>query len=455
MDTAMRQAAQHPERLSSRVLAGPLHRARLDNGLRILVAPDRSAPVVAVAVMYDVGHRTEPEGSEGLAHLFEHLMFQGSENLEKLAHARYVHACGGSFNGTTHRDHTSYYQVLSSGALELALFLEADRMRAPLLTEKGLANQVAVVGQEFRRKILDNPYGGLPSPYLPAVMFDDFANAHDGWGAVERLRTVTLGECRAFFEKHYSPANALLVVCGDAEPDLVAELAERHFGPIPAGTAPLPRTPVGVGGAPSTGARHTEHHHPAAVLPALCAGWRLPDPAGPGDAYASALLLAEVLTDGADSLLQRRLIHQEGRVSQLSMAAGSGGRPFESRDPDALALVAMLHPGTDPQDVLSAVYEELEHVADNAPAPELLARVATKWATAWARSLDPLGMRVQRLGAFELLHAKAELALELPTRIRQITPSHLAGAAAALADQPRRWVTVASQAERQPSGTPR
>ncbi|WP_225447190.1 pitrilysin family protein [Streptacidiphilus sp. PB12-B1b] len=312
-------------------------------------------------------------------------------------------------------------------------------MRAPQLTGEALANQVAVVGQEIRRKILDNPYGGLPSPYLQAVMFDDFANAHDGWGAVDRLRTVTVAECEAFFEEYYTPANALLVVAGDASPAQVEELAEQYFGAIPGAAAPPPPQPVGPQ-LPED--RYREHPHPGAVLQALAAGWRLPDPALRDSGYPAAMLLAEVLADGTDSVLQERLVRRDAVVQQLRMGAGLGGSPFETRDPDVLSLVMFLHRGADPRSALDGVYEELGRMARSGPAPDLLARRAAKWATSWARSLDPLGMRVQRLGAFELLHGNAELVWELPGRIRAITPSEVAAAAAALAAQPRRWVTV-------------
>ncbi len=146
----------------------PVERFTLDNGLRVVLTPDRSAPVVGVAVVYDVGIRSEPEGRTGFAHLFEHLMFQGSENLEKLAHFRHVQGAGGSFNGSTHLDYTDYFEVLPSGALERALFLEADRMRGPRLTEENLRNQVDVVKEEIRVNVLNRPYGGFPWLKLPA-----------------------------------------------------------------------------------------------------------------------------------------------------------------------------------------------------------------------------------------------------------------------------------------------
>ena len=171
----------------------PIERFRLDNGLRVVLAPDHSAPVVGVAVLYDVGIRSEPEGRTGFAHLFEHLMFQGSANLEKLAHFRYVQGSGGTFNGSTHFDYTDYFETLPAGALERALFLEADRMRGPTLTEANLRNQVDVVKEEIRVNVLNRPYGGFPWLRLPPVMFDTFPNAHDGYGSFEDLESATVG----------------------------------------------------------------------------------------------------------------------------------------------------------------------------------------------------------------------------------------------------------------------
>src|SRR3954464_13245499 len=160
----------------------PIERRTLDNGLRVVISPDRSAPVVGVAVVYDVGIRSEPEGRTGFAPLFEHLMFQGSENLEKLAHFRHVQGAGGTFNGSTHLDYTDYFETLPSNALERTLFLEADRMRGPKLTDENLRNQVDVVKEEIRVNVLNRPYGGVPWLKLTSGMFETFPTHHDGYG---------------------------------------------------------------------------------------------------------------------------------------------------------------------------------------------------------------------------------------------------------------------------------
>ena len=231
-------------RLSLRQHAA-LERFTLPNGLRVVLAPDRSAPVVGVAVVYDVGIRSEPEGRTGFAHLFEHLMFQGSESLEKLAHFRHVQGSGGTFNGSTHLDYTDYYEMLPSNALERALFLEADRMRGPRLTEENLRNQVDVVKEEIRVNVLNRPYGGFPWLKLPPVMFDTFPNAHDGYGSFDDLESATVPDAADFFERYYAAGNAVLSVAGDLDvgPGGRADRAalRRRAGPLRAAAPRLRR----------------------------------------------------------------------------------------------------------------------------------------------------------------------------------------------------------------------
>src|SRR5215510_2525131 len=227
------KGADHASGLTIPAIAYDLERFTLPNGLRVVVSPDRSAPVVGVAVVYDVGIRSEPEGRTGFAHLFEHLMFQGSENLEKLAHFRHVQGAGGTFNGSTHLDYTDYFEILPSNALERALFLEADRMRGPRLTEENLRNQVDVVKEEIRVNVLNRPYGGFPWLKLPPVMFDTYPNAHDGYGSFEDLESATVADAEDFFTKYYAAGNATLSVSGDFEVGKAMKLVEAHFGDVP------------------------------------------------------------------------------------------------------------------------------------------------------------------------------------------------------------------------------
>ena len=237
-----------------------VERATLGNGLRVVLAPDRSSPVVAVAVYYDVGIRSEPEGRTGFAHLFEHLMFQGSASLEKMEHVKYVQSSGGTLNGSTRLDYTNYYEALPSHALERALFLEADRMRSPRVTEENLANQIAVVKEEIRVNVLNQPYGGFPWLTLPPVLFETFPNAHNGYGGFEDLESATVDDAQDFFDRYYAPGNAVLVVGRRPRPgrhDGARRAAlRRRTGSCRAGAAGLRRAGADVGEArPSTSTR--------------------------------------------------------------------------------------------------------------------------------------------------------------------------------------------------------
>src|SRR3954453_8733812 len=203
---------------------GTVERTRLRNGLRVVLLPDSSAPVVGVAVYYDVGIRSEPEGRTGFAHLFEHLMFQGSVSLGKMEHIRYVQSSGGTLNGSTRLDYTNYFEALPSNALGRALFLEAGGMAAPALTEDNLANQLDVVKEEIRVNVLNQPYGGFPWLTLPPVLFETFPNAHNGYGGFEDLESAPVDDATDFFDTYYAPGNAVLCIGGDIDVDKAMEL---------------------------------------------------------------------------------------------------------------------------------------------------------------------------------------------------------------------------------------
>ena len=266
-------------------------------------------------MLYDVGMRSEPQGRTGFAHLFEHLMFQGSANLEKLEHFRYVQSSGGTFNGSTHVDYTNYFEALPSNALERGLFLEADRMRSPRITEENLANQLDVVKNEIRVNVMNRPYGGFPWIYLPPVLFDTFANSHNGYGGFEDLESATVDDASDFFKKYYAPANAVLAVGrrpgrrGDARADREA-LRRRS----PSGRRP--KRP-NFAEPPLTAERRETHHDPHAPIPAVAIGYRVPDPVGSPRRPPRHVLLAEVLTDGDASRLQRRLVQRDHLVTDI------------------------------------------------------------------------------------------------------------------------------------------
>src|SRR4051812_27939906 len=362
----------------------PVERLTLPNGLRVVLTPDRAAPVVGVAVVYDVGIRSEPEGRTGFAHLFEHLMFQGSENLEKLAHFRHVQGAGGTFNGSTHFDYTDYFETLPSNALERALFLEADRMRAPRLTEENLRNQVNVVSEEIRVNVLNRPYGGFPWLRLPPVLFDTFPNAHDGYGSFVDLNAATVSDAEDFFQRYYAAGNATLAVAGDFDVAEATALVERHFGDVEA--RPAPDRPS-FAEPDLTAERRSSYVDERAPLPAFASAWRVPDPVTDFTGYLPYVVLGEVLTDGDSSRLVERLVLRAQTVTGVGGYVGFMGEPFEVRDPTALLLTAHLPPGGDVDKVLRSVDEELDRLATDGLAAGELHRIQARIGTQLLRDL--------------------------------------------------------------------
>jgi zinc protease len=415
----------------------PVERLTLDNGLRVVLSPDRSAPVVGVAVVYDVGIRSEPEGRTGFAHLFEHLMFQGSANLEKLAHFRHVQGAGGSFNGSTHLDYTDYFEVLPAGALERALFLEADRMRGPRLTEENLRNQVDVVKEEIRVNVLNRPYGGFPWLKLPPVMFQTFPNAHDGYGSFEDLESATVADAEEFFERYYACGNAVLSVAGDFDVARASALIEKHFADVPARPAP-PRPDFAE--PELTGEKRESYTDRLAPLPAVAGGWRVPDPIGDFTGYLPYVVLAEVLTDGDASRLVERLVQRDRIVTTVGGYIGFMGDEYQVRNPTALLLQAHLPPGGDAEKVLRTIDEELDRLATDGLKPGELARTQARMATHLLRDTDAVLGRALPMAVLEEQRGDPGLLNELPKLVGQVTEAQIVAAAAAL--RPERRATV-------------
>jgi zinc protease len=417
----------------------PLERTTLGNGLRVLLAPDRTAPVTGIAVHYDVGMRSEPEGRTGFAHLFEHLMFQGSVSLDKLAHFRYVQSSGGTFNGTTHLDYTNFFEVLPSNALERGLFLEADRMRAPTITAENLENQISVVKEEIRVNVRNRPYGGFPWLVMPTVLFETFANAHDGYGSFEDLEAATLEDAWQFFDRYYAPANAVLCVVGDIDPELAATLVERHFGDIPARQAPIRPD---FAEPDLTAERRTALTDPLAPMPAVAAAWRVPDPVRDLPGYLPFVVLGEVLSDGDASRLQERLVRRDRVATEVHAYLSLLGDPFDVRDPTEF-MVQATHPGPVAADtVLSTVDEELSRLAGDGLRPGELARVQARISAQLLREVDGVLGRTLALASLEQQHDRAELLSELPALIGAVSAEQVAAAAATLTPQRRAVVEL-------------
>src|SRR3984893_1630968 len=215
----------------------PIEQFTLDNGLRVVLNEDKSAPVVSVAVYYDVGSPNEPEGRTGFAHLFEHMMFQGSENVPKAAHFQYISNAGGTMNGTTSSERTNYFETLPASQLPLALWLESDRMRSLSVTQENLDNQREAVKEEKRLRYDNQPYVNAFLRIFE-MSFKNPANSHSTIGSMEDLDAATVEDVQGFFRIYYAPNNAVLSIAGDFDPRESRELIYRYFATIPAQPAP-------------------------------------------------------------------------------------------------------------------------------------------------------------------------------------------------------------------------
>lgn len=416
-------------RTNAPTLSYEVERATLGNGLRVVVTPDRSSPVVAVAVYYDVGIRSEPEGRTGFAHLFEHLMFQGSASLGKTDHFTYVQGSGGTLNGSTHLDYTNYFELLPSSATELAMFLEADRMRSVALTQDNLDNQVAVVQNEIRVNVLNRPYGGFPWILLPPVLYSTFANAHNGYGDFVDLEEATLADAQAFFDRYYAPGNAVLTVAGDVEVGDVLRLAEQHFGDIVG--RPVPERPSFAEPGP-TGEQRVVHVDRLAPAPAVSMAWRVPDPADLDD-YLPYVVLAEVLTDGDASRLQDRLLMKDRTATSVGGYLGVMGDPLDARDPTPFLLELHHPPEVTADTLLASVDEELDRLATGGLQPGELERTVARMRARYLREIDPVLGRAQVMTVFEQQRGRAELVNELPGLLATVTAQAVRAAAGTLA----------------------
>src|SRR3974390_1770642 len=219
----------------------PVEYYKLSNGLRVVLSPDHTAPIVCVGGYYRIGFRIEPRDRTGFAHLFEHMMFQGSKNLGKMEFIKLVQANGGILNGSTRFDFTNYFEVVPSNKLETMLWAEADRMSGLAVTEDNLKNQQGVVGNEVKVNVLNAPYGGFPWLDLPQHANKNWYNAHNFYGDLNDINAATLEDVQTFFKTFYAPNNAVLVIVGDFEEPAARKWIEQYFGEIPAAKLPPKR----------------------------------------------------------------------------------------------------------------------------------------------------------------------------------------------------------------------
>jgi len=339
---------------------------RLDNGLRVIIAPDHFAPVFAIDVTYNTGSANEKQGRTGFAHLFEHMMFEGSMNVGKGEHMFLVQNYGGSMNGTTNEDRTTYFEELPKNQLDLALFLEADRMKALNISQANLDNQRNAVQEERRLRVDNQPYG-KSFEAIDSLAFDSFPYHHSVIGSMEDLSAASIDDVKEFFRIYYAPNNAILTLVGDLDPKETMEKVKKYFGGIPRQPAP-----------PEVNFTEPDHdkervqtiHDPLARLPQVIAAYNVPKGNTP-DSYALQVL-AQVLSTGRSSRFYQHLVHDK------QLALNAFGFMQTRRGPSLFYLLAVPRPGVKLEDLQKAIDEEIEAVKKDGITQQELEKVRTQ-----------------------------------------------------------------------------
>ncbi len=374
----------------------PIHSDTLKNGLRVVIAPDATAPVVTVGVYYKIGFRLEPQGRSGFAHLFEHMMFQGSENAPKMQHIKLINSSGGVLNGSTMYDVTNYYEAVPSNALERVLWLEADRMRALKVDEENLVNQRDVVKEEVRVNVLNQPYGGFPWLDMPPVAFRNWANAHNFYGDFADLDAASLADVQKFFRTYYVPNNAVLLLLGDVKRQEGLALAEKYFAPIPAGAAPPFADSVEP---PQTEERRGHVEEKFGTLPAMAIGYVLPQRRTPD--WHAMVLLDQALHGGRAGRIHRELVLEK----QIAVEADGGvDDVFGYNGPSQMTTRILHKPEYSAEQTLSAFDAVLREVQEKGISQEELDQLKVKWRSDYYSTLEGgRGGYIPRYGLMHLL----------------------------------------------------
>ena len=406
-------------------LSLPLVEHRLDNGLRVVVNEDHVTPNVAVCLWYGVGSRHEEPGRTGFAHLFEHVMFQGSTNVAKGEHFSLVQAAGGTLNGTTSFDRTNYFETMPSHQLALALWLEADRMGGLLdaLDQENLDNQRDVVKNERRQSYDNQPYGTAYERLFAMLFPPGHPYHHLPIGSMEDLDAASLEDVQGFFRRHYAPDNCVLSVAGDAPPDEALELVERYFGGLaPCGGLALARDGT-IG--PLDSVVRSEVRDEEVPAERYTAAYRIP---ADGDPAVDALSVAgAVLTRGQASRLHRRLVRRDRIAQEVSLGVERliGGASMAYVD-------ALVSSDATLDQVEAVIEEELAAIAREAPAAAEVERAQALIERSWLDQLTGVQGRADQLCRFATLHGDPRLLLGAVDRALAVTPERVQEAVATL-----------------------
>ncbi len=405
-----------------------VRREKLDNGLRVVFAVDHTSPTIAVDVVYDVGSRLEERGRSGFAHLFEHMMFQGSANVPRGEHFKLVSSHGGTLNGSTNEDRTNYFEMMPSSELPLALWLEADRMKSLDISQSNFENQRAVVKEEYRMRVENTPYAPASLRRDELTFQGYWPYEHSAIGTMKDLDGAQLEWVRAFHDAYYAPNNAVVSIAGDFEPTEALAVVKRYFGnatpradvpkldeaKLPEQTAPREET--------------VEDAH--AKLPALLYGWAIPK-ARETDHYALELL-AMLLTDGESSRLNRELVRER------ALAAEVDADTDRHRGPDDFQLTVKLSEKATVAQVDKLVTEALAFAARAEPTAAEMAKLRNRLRARFVFGLQSNFARAQKLAEMELYYGDANLLSTELDRYLAITGADIKRVAATYLTKARR-----------------
>jgi predicted Zn-dependent peptidase len=419
--TTPRAAGQTAPAPAAGQLQVPIEYYKLKNGLKVVLSRDTTTPTAVVAVYYNIGFRNEPKERTGFSHLFEHMMFQGSQNLGKMEFIRLVESNGGLLNGSTRFDFTNYFQVVPSHVLETILWGEADRMRGLNIDAENLKNQQEVVKNEVKVNVLNQPYGGFPWIDLPMAANQNWYNAHNFYGDLEHLDAATLVDVRNFFKTFYAPNNAVLVVTGDFAADQTKAWIDKYFNSIPSATLPP---------APDLAEPRQEKEKragrtdPLANRPALGIAYHLPERFTP-EWYAFGLI-DRALAQGADSLLYDELVRKAGLTGDVDAGINWGlGNMFDYKGP-MLWMAQFFHDTTTPSEkLLAAIDGVMERVRKDGLDQATLDRARVKMRSGLYADLEQFAGfgRANLLASFALFDDDPSRINQIEKQFASVTPA--------------------------------
>jgi len=390
---------------------------KLKNGLRVILSEDHSAPTYSISVTYNVGSRDERDGRTGFAHLFEHMMFQGSENVGKGEHFVLIENNGGGMNGSTNSDRTEYHETLPANQLDLGLFLEADRMKSLAITQGNLENQRETVKEERRQRYDNQPYG-LTFDTLFETAYDNFAYKHSTIGSMEDLNAANVKDVAGFFKTYYAPNNAVLTLVGDFKTAEVLPKIEKYFATI--SSQPAPPKPD-LSESKQNGERRKTLEDPLAQVARLDIAFKIP-PGNTPDWYA-LYVLGEILSTGQSSRLYQQLVRDKQVVVQVN--AGT----FERPGPTLFLVDLFITPGKDPKEVEKLINEELERVKNQPVTDAELQKVRMEVKRAKVEQLEGTLYRAQALGEASVFYSDPNVVNTGNDKLMSVTKDQIQKAA--------------------------